>query len=126
MGYLFYVYRACYSNFVLQNHLSMPRGTVKIYKNIFNEIDPKRRVSRGRSRNLLMERNKCLIARYYFYGHFCQNGYGDIIERLSHEFYLSTVTITELITENMDVLDKLKDEQPELRFFKERWPHLKW
>lgn len=104
----------------------MPRGTLKIYKNIFNPSTSPSRKSRGRSRTLIAERNQCLVARYYYYGQFSKKTYNKIIEQLSHEFFLSTVTITEIITEHMEVLDRLKEAKPVLSFFSDQWQHLKW
>lgn len=106
------------------------RGSQSIFTNMFEEAQ-KVSVSRqrkGRSNVLHNARNEALIARYYFYCKFFENklNYDYIISKLATEFYLSTVTIPEIITANTDKLSELKKEQPALKFFKEKWPYMVW
>lgn len=81
---------------------------------------------KGRSAELHDLRNECLVARYYFYGKFTDKRYSKILEDLSREFFLSTVTIPEVLDENFESLNELRNQQPTESFFKKKWPHLVW
>lgn len=105
------------------------RGSNTLFSDIFQTTAPapiKR--AKGRSASLHDQRNECLVARYYFYSKFHENklAYNYIITTVASEFWLSPVTVPEIIDDNYESLIRLKKEQPSLRYFKDKWPHLVW
>lgn len=100
-------------------------GNKKLFSDIFEDSShPKQR--KGRSLEHITRRNDCLIDRYYFFGKFSDKRYNKIIELLSFEFFLSVVTIPEIITDNDTLLHNLKNKRPGASYFKKKWPHLVW
>jgi hypothetical protein len=104
------------------------RGSLTLFNDIFvAEETPVLTVQRkGRSPELISKRNECLVSRYYFLGKFTDNRYNKILDTLEDEFFISTVTIPEIITENYELLVELKQKQPNRDYFKKKWPHLVW
>ncbi len=105
--------------------LSFMRG-----KKFFNEIikDAGLSVTRGKGRNnsLVSKRNECLAARYFYYGSIKNKYYEEILRLLVCEFFLSPNTISFLIQNLTDQLQSLKQKDPPLYYFQNRWPHMKW
>jgi hypothetical protein len=99
-------------------------------KKIFNEVlrqgGVERDLRRGRNNTLICKRNECLLARYYYYGHFREKSYEETISLLVAEFYLSPITIVNIVLENTTYLQMLKDKAKALSYFNFRWEHLKW
>lgn len=104
------------------------RGSLTLFKNIFQDDSPapSEKQRKGRSELHNSRRNDCLIDRYFFYGRFSGLRYELILEMLSHEFFLSAVTIPKVVDENLDKLIQLKKEKPDVSFFQNKWPHLVW
>lgn len=103
------------------------RGSLTLFTDIFEEsATTSGTKKKGRSSELHAKRNECLIHRYYFYGNFSDMRYTAIIEALAQEFFLSTVTIPEVIQSNIDLLKNLKDIKPNKTFFVKKYPHLNW
>jgi superfamily II RNA helicase len=105
----------------------MSRGSLTLFKDVFEApakpVEVKRK---GRSADLIEQRNELLVTRYYYYGKFTDKRYSTILMQLSAEFHLSMVTIPETITENFHLLEKLRQSDFEPSDFKKRWPHLVW
>jgi len=102
------------------------RGSQSIFRDVFENRPAPEEKRKGRSATLHSQRNECLIARYYYYGKFTDKRYLSILETLSFEFHLSTVTIPELINDHIEQLSTLKAKQPAKSYFVKRWPHLVW
>lgn len=104
------------------------RGSLSLFTDIFEQpVTPGPEVRRkGRSPELHAKRNECLIDRYYYYGKFMDRRYESIIKTLSEEFFISPVTIPEVIAENSSLLLNLKKNQPSKNWFSKKWPHLSW
>ncbi|WP_315814075.1 hypothetical protein [Paraflavitalea speifideaquila] len=110
------------------------RGNNKIFKDIFSEQTTQEgsKPKKGRSIELNAKRNECLIDRYFYYGFTTQNRYEVIIEKLSVEFFLSTVTIPKIIDDNYAMLATKKSEYKDIavdrlkRKLASKWPHLSW
>ena len=81
---------------------------------------------KGRSDKLIIRRNECLLARYYYYGYYKNLCYEDIIRRLAAEFFLSPNTLIQIIQNNTDQLQLIKKRANALYYFQNLWPHLKW
>jgi len=83
-------------------------------------------VTKGRNNQLLTKRNECLLARYYYYGHFKNKCYEDIVGLLTAEFFLSPGTIVHIIQSNTEQLQAIRQRVMALYYFQSHWPHLKW
>jgi hypothetical protein len=81
---------------------------------------------KGRSDKLVARRNECLIARYYYYGYYKNKCYEEILSLLASEFFISQIRISQLILENSEQAQVLKEKKPSLTYFTYRWGHLKW
>lgn len=105
------------------------RGINTLYTDIFDQSkEPTPKSGKGRSSHLHQARNEALVSRYFYYGNFFDRkfSYEFIINKVATEFYLSPVTVPEIIEANYNLLVKLKKEQPAIKYFKEKWPHLVW
>jgi len=102
------------------------RRSVKIFDEVFQTLPADIERKKGRSAQLHNRRNECLIDRYYYYGKFTDKRYLDILDDLSREFFLSPVTIPDLIADNISMLTKLKAQQPSKSYFSKKWNHLMW
>ena len=98
----------------------------RTFKTIIKESGLTATTRKGRNNTLLFKRNECLVARYYHYGNVKNRCYEDILRLLVTEFYLSPNTISALIMEHTAQIQALKQKDPSLSYFQNRWPHLKW
>jgi hypothetical protein len=114
---------------------AVPRGSRTLFSDIFVAIPDKQR--KGRSLSLIEKRNECLIDRYYWHGRKILEGgkriaYSSLLETISNEFYLSHITIYEIVDNNYEYLTQLKkewqDEKEEKmrKHFQCKWLHLIW
>ena len=104
----------------------MSRGSNTLFADIFENAKPVEKQRKGRSSTLIAQRNECLIDRYYYYGKFHNSRYSFILKTLSTEFFISEVTIPEVIDDNFNLLSQLKTLQPNTKYFKDKWPFLQW
>lgn len=109
----------------------MSRGAQSLYQKIFNdEINKNRR--KGRCDVLNSYRNELLIDRYFFYVRLAQWRYEIIIKILSAEFFLSPVTIPEILADRVSKLKYVKRSYKELEdseviaALRKKWPHMVW
>jgi hypothetical protein len=103
------------------------RGSRTLFADIFENDTPKAASQRkGRSADLHARRNECLVDRHYYYGKYYDKRYSAIVEILSKEFFLSQITIIEAMADNYGHFARLRKEEPPIKHFKEKWPHLAW
>lgn len=108
----------------------MARGCNKLFKDINAVIVQKHR--RGRSLVFNDKRNECLMDRYLFYQITTRNHYDAIIDDLSNDFFLSPVTITNVLTLNYEGVATRKKQYSaysviKLRdSFKKKWGQYTW
>lgn len=102
----------------------MARGSNTLFSDIFEDAPVKPFQRKGRELNA--KRNECLVDRYYYYGKFEQWRYSYILDTLSTQFFISTITIAEAIEDNFDQLAALKRDKPQPAYFKKKYPHLVW
>ncbi len=102
------------------------RGSNTLFSDIFETPSTVVKQRKGRSSSLIAKRNECLIDRYYYLAKFHEKRYDIIIRNLSAEFFISEVTIPEIIDDNFDLLAALKKQQYPPAYFKAKWPHLTW
>lgn len=108
----------------------MQRGSRVLFNDLFGDVPQvatkEEGTKKGRSSELNAKRNELLIARYYYYGKFFDIRYQSILRKLESEFCLSICTITEVLQDNSEVLRQIKKQQPEKKWFKERWGWWVW
>ncbi len=98
---------------------------IRTHSNFFNDtVETKHR--KGRSKTLHQSRNLAILYRYYYYSKFTKMKYDSIMETLSNEFYISTVTLAEMISNNTEVLSKVKKESPSIACLKTNYKHYNW
>jgi hypothetical protein len=105
------------------------RGVNTLYTDIFDQATAsKPKSGKGRNSHLHEARNEALVSRYFYYGNFFDRkfSYEFIIKKVASEFYLSPVTVPDIIEANYNMLVKLKKDQPGIKYFKDKWPHLVW
>src|SRR5258706_10067281 len=105
----------------------MARGSNTLFSDIFDPAgSPKKKgKKKGRNKELHVNRNECLIDRYFYYGQ-QRLSYTAILENIRKEFFVSTFTIPYLIADHVYQLKKLKEDKPTPKYFKKKWPHLVW
>lgn len=106
------------------------RGSNVLFKDIF--IAEPEKQEKGRSKSLYANRNSCLIDRYCYYGQSTDKNYEAIVRLLSVHFFISEVTVVNVINDNIDVLVQKRKEYKEISLsllrkkLAEKWPHLIW
>jgi hypothetical protein len=81
---------------------------------------------KGRDNSLIEKRNRCLLARYYYYVRYKDKCFEDVLRLLVAEFYLSPTTLSKLLLDNSEKLQEMKAKDPALYYFQSNWPHIKW
>lgn len=108
------------------------RGSQTLFLDIFEDNTSKRNETeeverrKGRSAVLHSKRNECLVERYFFKGKFSGKRYNIIIDELSNEFFISPITVPEVLNENRALLIALKQKNPDKSYFQKKWQHLIW
>jgi hypothetical protein len=85
--------------------------------------------SRGRDADLVRRRNERLCARLHWYKvTYSKWSYPAILESLSTEFDLSIVTIPQILEQDewQRETRRLWNENPNISYFKNKWPWIKW
>ena len=70
-----------------------------------------------RDPELIRRRNEILVHRYFFLVQ-KNTRYETVVKTLSDEFYLSTVTIAKILTDQVDRLLQIKREKPSIKELK--------
>lgn len=110
-----------------RDFMHQQRGTLTLFANLLPEQAPAQPGKhKGRSAELIDKRNECLINRYVYYLKYSELRYSSILQRLSTEFFLSTVTIPDILADNADKVKELNKETPPKNSLSKLWPHLQW
>ncbi len=102
------------------------RGTLSLFSNLIEQPAPPADRRKGRSVELHTRRNECLIDRYVYYLVFSDKRYESIIGILSNEFFLSPVTVPEVLQEHVITIREIKKSNPTKNYFSKKWNHLNW
>lgn len=103
------------------------RGTLVLFSNLLPEQEPAQAGKRkGRSETLIEKRNELLLNRYIYYFKFSELRYSSIIQRLSDEFFLSIVTIADILNDHANQVKELNKSDTSKSSYSKRWPHLTW
>ncbi len=80
----------------------------------------------GRSAELIDQRDRFLIYRFYFKAKIQRKIYNDAIVELIPEVYLSKISIQKIIQAHADEILKLKQNPPTLKDLQKEYPHINW
>jgi hypothetical protein len=97
----------------------------KLYNELLQPGGPDQ-AQKGRKDELLEDRNKCLVARYYYYGHLKARSYEDILLLLVREFFLSPDRINRIVLNYAETIAEMKQQKVSLYRLSVLWPHLCW
>lgn len=86
----------------------------------------KLQLSKGRSKELIEDRNNLLFVRYWYYVTFTNNRFDIILELLSFEFKLAQRRVADLLSEDRSVVKTLKQIKPTLKALKQIYPFFVW
>ena len=102
------------------------RGQQSLFSKKFIKESTQQR-DQQRPRNYYQpERNKALIARYYFHAEINRYRYDDCIGLLEKEFYLTSARIIHVLSNNSERINDLIREEPSHKDLAERHPHFNW
>ena len=80
----------------------------------------------GRNATMMAQRNLCMLARYFYYGHYRRKKFDEIITLLVAEFFISTDRIIRIIQKNTATLKEMKEQRITRYYMQSRWPHYRW
>lgn len=106
----------------------MPRGSKSLFADvIFDDVLPKKE-RKGRNSLHYTKRNECLIDRFFFYAKIIGYNYPKTLGLLEAEFWICESTIPQVMEkpDNQLYLRRLKMEQPDIKIFRQKWPHFNW
>ena len=89
-----------------------------------NQSSDKR--EQGRSAELIDQRDRFLIYRFYFKAKIQRKIYNDAIVELIPEVYLSKVQIQKIIQTHADDILRLKKNPPTIKDLQKDFPHINW
>ncbi len=96
-------------------------------KKLFNDvIKNDTELRKGRNDSLLIKRNNCMLARYYYYGYFKEKCFEEIIQLLVADFFISPIRIARIVQENSDKIKELKDKRVSVYLLQQHYPQYKW
>jgi hypothetical protein len=102
------------------------RRGVRSFKNLFGEQVTEEQKKKGRDAELVAQRDECLFHRYYYYAKLHRVDFEPAMRILCEEFFLSTDTIPRIVNEYTVQLRQLMNGQPDLNYFRRKYPHLVW
>jgi len=81
---------------------------------------------KGRNTGLLAKRNIALFHRYYYYARVYKVSYERILLILQEDFFLSPLTIADLLSENFKTIQEINKSQPSKETLKKKFPAFNW
>ena len=85
-----------------------------------------KRKQKGRSQELLAQRDEKLAIRFYYYAHIKGEDYADTLNALVVEFDICERVVIDRLKANQIVLDKLFSQKPPTTHLKRKIPHFVW
>ena len=97
---------------------------------MFNELikpgETDKPLNKGRSETLLSQRNNCMLARFYYYGHHKKKNYENILQIMVAEFFLSPERISRIISQNAASIRAMKERGVAIGQLQATWPQFRW
>lgn len=91
-----------------------------------SERDNSKSDRKGRSRELLNNRNEKLFHRFYYYSKILQYSYVQVLNALVIEFDISESTLVQLIAKSATELTVIRDKKLTRQQLKRRYPYYNW
>lgn len=96
----------------------------KIFENSATE-KPKGKI-KGRSTDLIKNRNLALLHRFYYYASFTELKYEKIIEVISSDFYLSHRRVIDILSNEAITLRDIRRDKPSIQKLKTSFVQFNW
>ena len=87
---------------------------------------PGKRGRKGRSQELLAQRDEKLAIRFYYYAHIKGENYEGTINSLVIEFDICERVVIDRLKANQEILDELFSNKPPTAQLKRKIPHFVW
>lgn len=91
-----------------------------------DEVASVREGTRGRSSRLINLRNEMMCDRFYYYQKVKHFHYAKIVDHLNQEFFISQIEVTKILARMHEYLVQLRNDQPEIKELRRRWPWVCW
>jgi len=102
------------------------RGS-RLFLEITKEDREKQQPGRkGRSEQLLEQRNEKLFYRYYYYSRLLHYGYEQMLKQLQKEFDLTERSLNLYLSIHAERLKEVNAEKKTVKQLKQMWPHFNW
>jgi hypothetical protein len=102
------------------------RGQQSLFSSKFVS-DPSPSGDGQRPRNVYQpQRNKALIARYYFHAEINRYRYDDCISLLESEFYITAPRIINVLSNNSNRINDIITDDPTPKDLEKEHPHFNW
>lgn len=111
----------------------MALGQRSLYQSLFTDtqqapvVDILTRERKGRSETLKAKQNELIVCRYYYHIKIAAMQYEATLQKLENEeIFLSQRTITDILNANSNLLRNLHNTKPDLKYFRNKYPHFIW
>jgi len=100
-------------------------------RKLFNSLvttgnKPREQSAPGRSSELIAERDRCMVARYYYYGHHRKMKYEETINKLAEVFFLSPERVIRVMGQYTEMVKEMRRKRVSLSMLQEQWPDYTW
>lgn len=94
-------------------------------KSYFSQ-EKEKHVKKGRSEELIAQRDELLSLRFYLYAHIKGENYETTISLLSKEFFIAERVVTDRLRLNQNILDEVFSTKPVVAELKKKAPFFSW
>lgn len=104
------------------------KGSQKLFKDILNvpQTPSTEIAKKGRNTAMHINRNRCIVHRYYYYITYTEKRYATIIQNLATEFFISQMTIIQLLTQYFGLITEIRKNNISIADLQKKYPHLVW
>lgn len=81
---------------------------------------------KGRSEELIEQRNELFIHRFYWYQVFTTHKYEEVMRRLQMELHLAEFTLGKMVREHANEIMALRKKKPSQSYFKKKYDWMVW
>lgn len=101
------------------------RGQQSLFNDVFAKKEKKTTTQRPRN-FFLPERNEALLYRYYYHAEINRYRYDVCLEELEKEFYITSLRIVFVLSENAEKLSEIVNNKPPVNEIAKIFPHFNW
>lgn len=81
---------------------------------------------KGRSELLNQKRNELIVCRYYYHVKMLERPFEKSLTILEEEIHLSQRTLINILNASQELLYNLRSNKPDIKYFRNKYPHLVW